>query len=146
MLAEINTGRAPVSVLDVRPGQPVEVIVSKRTNEDYVPEKRTFEGTGNRLGSAVPAAATSSMPGSFPAGQSVPSSGGERANVTTLFEVDQTQPTTTVQIRFADGTRMPCRMNLTHTVGDMRNFINAYVVTCLWWAGADVEIGLAPRI
>ncbi|KAN0078316.1 hypothetical protein V8E55_010373 [Tylopilus felleus] len=125
LLAEINTGRAPVSVLDVRPGQPVEVIVSKRTNEDYVPEKRTFEGTGNRLGSAVPAAATSSMPGSFPAGQSVPSSGGERANVTTLFEVDQTQPTTTVQIRFADGTRMPCRMNLTHTVGDMRNFINA---------------------
>ena len=33
LLEEMNTGRAPVSVLDVRPGQPVEVVVSKRTTE-----------------------------------------------------------------------------------------------------------------
>jgi len=101
-----------VSVLNVRPGQPVEVVVSKRTNEDYVPERRPFGGSGNRLGSPVP--------GPTPA-----PTRAERASVTTLFEVDQTQPTTTVQIRLADGTRMPCRMNLTHTVGDLRNFINA---------------------
>lgn len=116
LLAEINTGRAPVSVLNVRPGQPVEVVVSKRTNEDYVPERRPFGGSGNRLGSPVPGLAPASAPA--PAG-------AERASVTTLFEVDQTQPTTTVQIRLADGTRMPCRMNLTHTVGDLRSFINA---------------------
>lgn len=128
LLAEINTGRAPVSVLNVRPGQPVEVVVSKRTNEDYVPEKRPFGGSGNRLGSPVPD--VTSMPGSFPAASpSPPTSHAERASVTTLFEVDQTQPTTTVQIRLADGTRMPCRMNLTHTVGDIRNFINACVVS-----------------
>lgn len=117
LLAEINTGyvarslrthaltrccsRAPVSVLNVRPGQPVEVIVSKRTNEDYVAERRPFGGSGNRLGSPVPA--VTSMPGSFPAASSTPSR--ERAGVTTVFEVDQTQPTTTVQIRLADGTR-----------------------------------------
>jgi len=131
LLAEINTGRAPMSVLNVTPGQPVEVIVSKRTNEDYVPEKRAFSGSGNRLGSPVPAITNSStMPGSFPG---VESAGGassaapraERRSLTTMFEVDPTQPTTTVQIRLADGTRMPCRMNLTHTVGDIRNFINA---------------------
>ncbi|KAG9312589.1 hypothetical protein JVU11DRAFT_6986 [Chiua virens] len=121
LLAEINTGRAPVSVLNVRPGQPVEVIVSKRTTEDYVPEKRAFGGSGNRLGSPVPVPVSTSMPGSFPPAPSHP----ERASITTLFEVDQTLPTTTVQIRLADGTRMPCRMNLTHTVGDIRNFINA---------------------
>ncbi|KAF8556681.1 SEP-domain-containing protein [Imleria badia] len=123
LLAEINTGRAPVSVLDVRPGQPVEVVVSKRTTEDYVPERRPFGGSGARLGSPVPD--VTSMPGSFPAATSAPTSRAERASVTTLFEVDQTQPTTTVQIRLADGTRMPCRMNLTHTVGDIRSFINA---------------------
>ncbi|KAF8431708.1 SEP-domain-containing protein [Boletus edulis BED1] len=127
LLAEINTGRAPVSVLNVRPGQPVEVVVSKRTDEDYVPEKRPFGGSGNRLGSPVPAV-TTNMPGSFPTGPSAPapaSRSTERASVTTVFEVDQTQPMTTVQIRLADGTRMPCRMNLTHTVGDIRYFINA---------------------
>ena len=119
LLEEMNTGRAPVSVLDVRPGQPVEVVVSKRTTEDYVPERQRFGGSGNRLGSPVPA--VTSMPGAFPPVRA------ERASVTTLFEVDQTQPTTTVQVRLADGTRMPCRMNLTHTVGDIRSFINAYV-------------------
>lgn len=92
--------RAPVSVLNVRPGQPVEVIVSKRMTEDYVPEKRSFGGSGNRLGSPVPVAVgTSSAPPIAPTG------GAERAGVTTLFEVDQSQPTTTVQIRLADGTR-----------------------------------------
>jgi len=36
-----------------------------------------------------------------------------------------TAPTTSVQIRLADGTRLVSRMNLTHTVGDIRGFINA---------------------
>ncbi|KAF9236773.1 hypothetical protein BU15DRAFT_88983 [Melanogaster broomeanus] len=127
LIAEINAGRAPVSVLNVRPGQPVEVMVSKRTNEDYVPEKRAFSGSGNRLGSPVPVITTSAtMPGSFPAVESTGAASSvvlptERRSLTTIFEVDQTQPTTTVQIRLADGTRM----NLTHTVGDIRNFINA---------------------
>ena len=145
LLAEINTGRAPVSVLNVRPGQPVEVVVSKRTNEDYVPEKRPFGGSGNRLGSPVPD--VTSMPGSFPAASpSPPTSHAERASVTTLFEVDQTQPTTTVQIRLADGTRMPCRMNLTHTVGDIRNFINACVVSLfLKKKSAEVQTGRGQR-
>ncbi|KIK93261.1 hypothetical protein PAXRUDRAFT_829151 [Paxillus rubicundulus Ve08.2h10] len=132
LLAEINTGRAPLSVLNVRPGQPVEVIVSKRTSEDYVPEKRAFSGSGNRLGSPVPhaVAPSASMPGAFPAATSADAARSaatrtERSSLTTMFEVDPMQPVTTVQIKLADGTRMPCRMNLTHTVGDIRNFINA---------------------
>ncbi|KAH7886744.1 hypothetical protein F5I97DRAFT_1869907 [Phlebopus sp. FC_14] len=133
LLAEINTGRAPVSILNVQPGQPVEVTVSKRVNEDYVPQKRptaAFSGSGNRLGSPTPTFTSSApMPDTFTvAGTSSVSSSAqstERGSLTTRFEVDQTQPTTTVQIRLADGTRMPCRMNLIHTVGDIRNFINA---------------------
>ncbi|KAI6015327.1 hypothetical protein F5J12DRAFT_817518 [Pisolithus orientalis] len=137
LLTEINTGRAPVSVLNVRPGQPVEVVVTKRVNEDYVPEKRptkAFSGSGNRLGSPVPnfthgASTSATMPGSFPSASSSSSTTrnppAARERIDTLFAVDQTQPTTTVQVRLADGTRLPCRMNHTHTVGDIRNFINA---------------------
>ncbi|KAI6024260.1 hypothetical protein EDC04DRAFT_3117190 [Pisolithus marmoratus] len=137
LLAEINTGRAPVSVLNVRPGQLVELVVSKRVNEDYVPEKRpakAFSGSGNRLGSPVPnfvhgASTSTTMPGSFPSASSstatTRSPPAARERINTLFSVDQTQPTTTVQVRLADGTRLPCRMNHTHTVGDIRNFINA---------------------
>ncbi|THV02582.1 SEP-domain-containing protein [Dendrothele bispora CBS 962.96] len=137
ILQEIHAGRAPPSILDVRPGEPVELRVSQRTTEDYVPPPAVpFSGAGQRLGAPVPEVTNTSttaggdggMPGSFPVGASGSGSGGTgdtRQSMTTMFEVDQTKPTTSVQVRLADGTRMVCRMNLTHTVRDLRNFINA---------------------
>ncbi|KAI0641683.1 SEP-domain-containing protein [Trametes meyenii] len=140
ILAEINSGRAPPQILNVLPGQPVELRVVKRQSEDYVPsprarQARIFAGQGHRLGSPVPGEPTSgtsgsagSIPGAFPTG----SAGGSSLpvqrtadSISTRFEVDQSKPTTSIQIRLADGTRMVARMNLTHTVGDIRNFINA---------------------
>jgi len=107
--------RAPPSILNVLPGQPVELRVAKRTTDDYVPPKRSaFHGSGNRLGAPVPDIASSSsststtMPGSFSSDAPVPSSSGsqpERAMGAPKFEVDQSKPTTSVQIRLADGTR-----------------------------------------
>ncbi|KAI0357190.1 SEP-domain-containing protein [Trametes cingulata] len=144
ILAEINSGRAPPQILNVAPGQPVELRVVKRLSEDYVPspkarQAKVFSGQGHRLGSPVPGELTpgasssgsgSGMPGGFPSGSA--SAGGSSLpaqrtadSISTRFEVDQTKPTTSVQIRLADGTRMVARMNLTHTVGDIRNFINA---------------------
>ncbi|KJA16623.1 hypothetical protein HYPSUDRAFT_193049 [Hypholoma sublateritium FD-334 SS-4] len=133
ILAEINAGHVPPAVLNVLPGQHVELRVTKRINEDYVPPvgTKTFGGSGHRLGAVVPEVFNSSsneaMPGSFPTG-SIPiaqSSAPEKAEIKAKFEVDQTLPTTSIQIRLADGTRIVARMNLTHTVGDIRNFINA---------------------
>ncbi|KAL0066265.1 protein phosphatase regulator [Marasmius tenuissimus] len=133
VLAEIHSGRAPPSILNVQPGEPVELRVQKRTNEDYVPPKRgAFHGSGNRLGAPVPevagSASSSAMPGSFPAASpssSEPPASTTRSSISTVFEVDQSKPTTSVQVRLADGTRLVARMNLTHTVLDLRNFINA---------------------
>jgi UBX domain-containing protein 1 len=124
--------RAPPSILDVLPGQPVELRVARRTDEDYVPTpRRGFAGSGSRLGGVVPepVAPSSSMPvpqigmpGSFP-GADVSSSSivasapappvpvasrpREQAQESagTRFSVDQTKPTTSVQVRLADGTR-----------------------------------------
>jgi UBX domain-containing protein 1 len=141
ILSEIQTGRAPPSVLNIQPGQPVELRVAKRLEEPYTPSataKRAaaFSGSGNRLGAPVPsmtgASSSSSaqtMPGSFGGGGAGTTDDSsekkEKDTMTTLFEVDQTAPTTSIQIRLSDGTRMICRMNHTHTVGDIRNFINA---------------------
>jgi UBX domain-containing protein 1 len=103
--------------MNVRAGQPVELRVAKRVTENYTPPPKrrlaAFSGSGNRLGSPAPGVATSqegSMPGSFPgvaaeAGASAAGGGVERQRVNTLFEVDQSLPTTSVQIRLADGTR-----------------------------------------
>ena len=41
--------------------------------------------------------------------------------------VDDSQPVTKLQIKLADGTRMVARFNHTHTIADVRRFINAYV-------------------
>ncbi|KAJ7288688.1 SEP-domain-containing protein [Mycena rebaudengoi] len=120
VLAALNAGHAPPSILNVLPGQRVDVQVSKRTDDDYVPPKKApvaFQGSGNRLGAPTPAASSSTTTTAPPT--------QERASITTRFEVDTSLPTTSVQVRLADGTRIVCRVNLTHTVLDIRNFINA---------------------
>ncbi|KAF9443374.1 ubiquitin-like protein [Macrolepiota fuliginosa MF-IS2] len=108
ILADLIAGNAPISVLNVRPGQPVELRINPRQQELYRPSAgvRAFRGSGQRLGAPVPdlIPGSSTMPGSF----SPPA-----------------RPTTSVQVRLADGTRLVCRMNLNHTIGDIRNFINA---------------------
>jgi UBX domain-containing protein 1 len=88
--------------------------VARRTNEDYVqPPKRplaAFEGGGQRLGSPVPAIAgaaaqSQTVPGAFPdsgAASPAPRSMEPRGG---RFEVDFNEPTTSVQVRLADGTR-----------------------------------------
>ncbi|KAA1473324.1 SEP-domain-containing protein [Dentipellis sp. KUC8613] len=131
ILNEINSGRAPPSILNVLPGQPVEVRITKRLNEDFVPPAHApsapFAGSGHRLGSPLPTfSSIAGASGSAPAASSSTAHAEpDSVGANTKFEVDQTKPTTSVQVRLADGTRMVCRMNLTHTVGDIRNFINA---------------------
>jgi UBX domain-containing protein 1 len=121
--------RAPPSILNVLPGQPVEVRVTRRTEEDYVSTpRRGFGGPGSRLGGVVPDSESVSavapqvvgMPGAFPssitsaprlasasASAAPPPSSRTRdpESVATRFSVDQTKPTTSVQVRLADGTR-----------------------------------------
>lgn len=132
ILSQIHSGNAPPSLLNVRVGQEVEVRIDKRTGEDYVEPKgsKSFTGSGQRLGAPVPSVASDSgravaMPGSFPPFDASAATLPPRESITTRFAVDQSLPTTGVQIRLADGTRMVCRMNLTHKVLDLRNFINA---------------------
>ncbi|KAF5341562.1 hypothetical protein D9757_012901 [Collybiopsis confluens] len=49
ILGEINAGRAPPSLLNVRLGELVELRVAKRTNESYVPPKRgALHGAGEK--------------------------------------------------------------------------------------------------
>lgn len=122
---------APLSVLNVRFGQHVELRVAKRTDEDYIPPPKKpakpFSGSGNRLGSPAPAvtsSSTSAQPTSFLSGSSSAAPSASAAN-STPFEVDGAQPTTTLQIRLGDGSRQTQRFNHTHTIGDIRRFINS---------------------
>ncbi|KAG0320187.1 hypothetical protein BGZ97_000562 [Linnemannia gamsii] len=124
-LDAINKGQAPIKYLNIKPGQPVDMRVAKRTDEDYKePPKappKAFEGAGNRLGSvASPLSSSSSTPGSFPGAASAAAPPPPRS-----LQIDESQPVTSIQIRLADGTRMVARFNHTHTINDIRGFINA---------------------
>ncbi|WOO82444.1 UBX domain-containing protein 3 [Vanrija pseudolonga] len=122
LLEAIHAGRAPLSLFNVRFGQRIELLVDQRTNEDYTPPPKgplkAFSGGGNRLGSPAPAAASSS---SAPASAPAPAAAAPARE----FKVDDAKPTTSIQIRLGDGTRLVARVNLDHTVADLRAFVAA---------------------
>jgi UBX domain-containing protein 1 len=122
MLNAIKSGRAPVNLLHVAPNQSVEVKVAHRMEENYVaPPKKPFSGSGNRLGGIEPILSSiSTVPGGFP--ESNQANRPKPASVS----VDDSLPTTSLQIRLGDGTRLVAKFNHSHTVGDVHSFVAAY--------------------
>lgn len=86
------------------------------------PVKRfsAFAGVGRTL-STAPAAAGSPPP----APAAAPTGGAAGSPPGSGLTVDESLPSTSIQLRLADGTRMVARFNNHHTVGDIRAFIDA---------------------
>ncbi|KAJ3156583.1 hypothetical protein HDU89_004365 [Geranomyces variabilis] len=129
-LKAINSGRAPTTLLNVAYDQPVEVKVSRNLDQDYVPPARkpaaAFAGSGQRLGGIAAEQSSSSssatIPGAFPSSQSAAPTAP--AAVAAPINVDESQPNTSIQVRLADGSRLVIKVNHSHTVGDIRRYIN----------------------
>jgi len=85
------------------------------------PEKRTvaFQGVGRTLGGSASSSTTETTADASGAALSSapPPSAG--------LVVDPTQPSTQIQLRLADGTRMVAHFNYHHTINDIRAFIDA---------------------
>lgn len=43
---------------------------------------------------------------------------------TEKLKLDEAQPTTSIQIRLADGSRLSGRFNMSHTINDIRTYIS----------------------
>jgi UBX domain-containing protein 1 len=121
----INTGHAPLHILNVEHGQEVDVEVHAHKDEDYKQPKKKyvpFSGSGNRLGSPTPGASSASAP--IAAATSSTTTGSTTpASAAPTVDVDASAPTITLQIRLGDGTRLQSRFNTTHTIGDVYNFV-----------------------
>ncbi|KAK9014825.1 hypothetical protein V6N11_005963 [Hibiscus sabdariffa] len=92
-----------------------------RRNEKYPePEKKrqvAFQGVGRTLGTSSTSATAEPSVSSSPLNTAPSPSPG--------LVVDESLPTTSIQLRLADGTRMVARFNFCNTVEDIRSFINA---------------------
>lgn len=120
-LQMIQQGRAPLHLMGVRPDQPVDVQLVQH-GEPYRPPPKVYKpfgGSGHRLGAEVPGeSSTTAQPvaQAAPAQTSTPASRPEP-------NVDSSQPTVTLRLQLADGTRMPARFNTTNTIGDVYAFV-----------------------
>lgn len=120
-LEMINTGHAPLHILNVEHGQEVDVEVHAHKDEDYKQPKKKyvpFSGSGNRLGSPTPGAGSIAPPPS-----STTASSSTTGSAQPTMDIDSSAPIVTLQIRLGDGTRLQSRFNTTHTVGDVYDFV-----------------------
>lgn len=120
-LQMIQSGRAPLHLMNVQHDQPVDVKLHQHETP-YKPQPKKykpFSGTGQRLGSPVPGA-----PSGQPAPTSRPSAVQSPTNAPAQVpEIDSSQPTISVRIQLPDGTRLPARFNTTNTLGDVYDFV-----------------------
>lgn len=122
-VAAINAGFAPPELFDIHSEQAVEIKVARKLDEDYKepPKKlKAFSGSGNRLGDMSTAA--NPIVGS---GSSSASATGTVDSSQPAVVVDPSQPTTSIQVRLADGTRIIAKLNHSHTVADLYTFVGS---------------------
>ena len=132
ILEQIRQGRAPLSILNVEPGQEVDVKIEQHT-ENYVKPKakyKPFSGGGQRLGSPTPGvtAAGGNGPTQVPSAgaPATPSSPSNAQSATSASpSINEAEPVITLQVRLGDGMRLPARFNVTHTIGDVYDFVNS---------------------
>ena len=127
-LTQIKSGRAPLSILNVEPGQEVDVKLEQHSNDNYVKPKakyKPFSGSGQRLGSPTPGASAPAPPSSGTASIQTPPSTTSTNTQPAGPAVNEAEPVITLQIRLGDGTRLPARFNTTHTIADVYDFINS---------------------
>lgn len=125
ILQAIESGRAPLHLMNVEPGQPADVNVFKRMDEDYIPPKKKFVpfgGQGQRLGSLAPGESLHSGPPAAPDPAPAPAAA---AAAPPSVNIDSSEPTTSLQIRLGDGRRLISRFNHSHTIGDLYSFVEA---------------------
>ena len=125
ILAQIKTGRAPLSILNVQPDQEVDVKLEQHP-EKYVQPKlkyKPFSGGGQRLGSPTLGVTTGSTSIQSPTAAVAPAVSSSAPSTTP--NVNEAEPTIQLQIRIGDGTRLVSRFNTTNTIGDVYNFVNS---------------------
>jgi len=125
-LRSIQRGEIPNELIRMARGGEVGLNMEDHRQEEFVAPKhkfKAFQCSGQRLGSPDVGGGSSSTTTTASAAASSapvpdPSASGEF-----FLNVDEAAPTTNLQIRLPDGSRLVAKFNHTHTVGDIRTYI-----------------------
>ncbi|EEF43806.1 plant UBX domain-containing protein 4 [Ricinus communis] len=118
-LESIRKSECPKELAPADRRSSVHVNLIRREEQCPEPEKQRhvpFQGVGRTLGSSCTAA-------SEPTANSTPVNTAPTSSMGVV--VDESLPSTSIQLRLADGTRMIAHFNYHHTVNDIRAFIDA---------------------
>ncbi|XP_071560426.1 NSFL1 cofactor p47 isoform X1 [Temnothorax nylanderi] len=119
-LDAIKRGEIPAEIRQQVQGAEVRLDMEDHRHETYVPSKnkvKAFSGKGHMLGSPSPATVGMTV-ATDPADQAA-----NEAQAKKELELDASKPTTTLQIRLADGSVVKAQFNLSHTVADLRRYV-----------------------
>jgi len=124
-LRSIQRGEIPNELIRMARGGEVGLNMEDHRQEEYVAPKQKFKAfqcAGQRLGS--PDVGGTSSATAAPAAPAPASASADPAGSGEYFvHVDESAPTTNLQIRLADGSRLVGKFNHSHTVGDIRTYI-----------------------
>lgn len=124
----VRRGEIPNELIKEARGSGVHLNMEDHRHEEFVQVKtklRPFTGQGHTLGS--PAPATVGSPSKEEGDRTV-----NEEEARQQFQIDESQPTTNVQIRLADGSRLLGHFNQVHTIDDVRRYIILYPLKTSW--------------
>nr|XP_036854085.1 UBX domain-containing protein 2B isoform X1 [Manis javanica] len=115
-LESVKKGEIPLELQRLVHGGQVNLDMEDHQDQEYIRPRlrfKAFSGEGQKLGSLTPEIV------------STPSSPEEeeRSILNAAVPVDDSVPTTKIQVRLADGSRLIQRFNSTHRILDVRDFI-----------------------
>jgi len=134
-LQSIRRSEVPIELIREARGGEVYINMADHRHEDYVPKKQArpaFGGSGHTLGSVTPnVVGQETRPvgasGGAMGSTAVAGSGGDpkllEKKAQEQVGLDASQPTTNIQVRLQDGSRLILKLNHTHTVGTIRQFV-----------------------
>uniref|UniRef100_A0A670I5F5 NSFL1 cofactor p47 n=1 Tax=Podarcis muralis TaxID=64176 RepID=A0A670I5F5_PODMU len=116
-LESIRRGEVPGELRRLARGGQVNLDLEDHRDEDFTKPRgafRAFTGEGQKLGSTAPQVM----------GAGSPSQQAENeAKASSSITIDESEPTTSIQIRLADGGRLVQKFNHSHRIRDVRLFI-----------------------
>ncbi|KAK9811242.1 hypothetical protein WJX72_000506 [[Myrmecia] bisecta] len=118
-MMSIQKGECPAELEPESPGTPINVNLVRKDDEYKPPAKpryAAFSGPGHSLTGGASSSSSVAASSSVPPGTS---------DDVKWEGVKESEPTTSIQLRLNDGSRLVVRFNLSHTVGDVRRFIQA---------------------